>query len=602
MLSFLAPVLVWLLAACGIWIAAVLIHEGLNKGLSPSSRHQQGFRFAVAAVLAVLPWAVSGATPCGPRFWMAVAVSAVWAVTYPLLFHLSSRRSSPDYDNYMDSAVACYMFGALSALGILAASCGTAVGIIAATVAAVVEFLMLAICAAQWIYYFLYKKCIDNAGMVILEQTHVNEVFEFSRSYPWYLSILPPIAFIALAWVCAWANLSGEYGADYQPVWVVIAEAVIFVALVVLTFNGRRSPFSRSGIIRLYLDVREYTHSTEDYEAHCRERVKDLEVEPLGKPWTKPSTIVMVIGESATRDFMSAFVKMEHDTTPWMRQSAESDPQHFMLYPHIYSCALFTVASLERALTEFNQYNGKDFNSACTVIDIARALGYKVHWYSNQGHLGAFDTRVTLMANTSDVAKWTKQQLNRPQYDMTMLDFIDELDPNVNNLLVFHLKGSHFNFLNRFPAECTVWGNRNPHDDETNYLNTLRYTDGFLHEVFERCRARLNMQAMVYFSDHGCIPSQRRKPGFDGFNNVRIPLMVWLSDEYRRLHPERYEALQANRDRYFTNDFVYELMCGIFDIRSAHFNEADSLASTQYAHTPADLTTDEGRISLTTDV
>ena len=71
---------------------------------------------------------------------------------------------------------------------------------------------------------------------------------------------------------------------------------------------------------------------------------------------------------------------------------AEADPAHFMLFPNAYSCALYTVATLEKALTEFNQYNGKNFNEACTVVDIAHALGYRVHWYSNQGHLGAFDT------------------------------------------------------------------------------------------------------------------------------------------------------------------------------------------------------------------
>ena len=51
-------------------------------------------------------------------------------------------------------------------------------------------------------------------------------------------------------------------------------------------------------------------------------RLKDLNVRPLGKPFGKPSTIMMVIGESASRDYMSAFTKMDHDTTPWMRGMA----------------------------------------------------------------------------------------------------------------------------------------------------------------------------------------------------------------------------------------------------------------------------------------
>lgn len=71
---------------------------------------------------------------------------------------------------------------------------------------------------------------------------------------------------------------------------------------------------------------------------------------------------------------------------------------------------MVTVNSLERALTECNQYNDKEFFDSVSIVDMAHKLGYKVHWYSNQGHLGAFDTPVTLVADTSDVARWTDQQ------------------------------------------------------------------------------------------------------------------------------------------------------------------------------------------------
>ena len=54
----------------------------------------------------------------------------------------------------------------------------------------------------------------------------------------------------------------------------------------------------------------------------------------------------------------------------------------------------------------------------------------------------------------------TKQDLGKVQYDESLVDFLDELDPEENNFLVLHLKGSHFNFLNRYPADRTVWENR----------------------------------------------------------------------------------------------------------------------------------------------
>ena len=63
--------------------------------------------------------------------------------------------------------------------------------------------------------------------------------------------------------------------------------------------------------------------------------------------------------------------------------------------------------------------------------------------------MGCADTPVTLVAENSDVAKWTKQELNKVQYDQSLLEFMDELNPEVNNLLVLHLKGNHFNYSNR---------------------------------------------------------------------------------------------------------------------------------------------------------
>ena len=65
-----------------------------------------------------------------------------------------------------------------------------------------------------------------------------------------------------------------------------------------------------------------------------------------------------------------------------------------------------------------NQYDkSQKFSTACSIVDIAHKLGWRVHWYSNQGHLGAADTPITIIAETSDVAKWTKQELGKVQYD-----------------------------------------------------------------------------------------------------------------------------------------------------------------------------------------
>lgn len=62
-----------------------------------------------------------------------------------------------------------------------------------------------------------------------------------------------------------------------------------------------------------------------------------------------------------------------------------------------------------------------------------------------------------------------------------------------------------------------------------------------------------------------------------------------------------YNALQANHNRYFTNDLAYNLMCGLMDVKSNCYDESDSIASEKYRHTVETLLTDDGRMPLTDD-
>ena len=63
----------------------------------------------------------------------------------------------------------------------------------------------------------------------------------------------------------------------------------------------------------------------------------------------------------------------------------------------------------------------------------------------------------------------------------------------------------------------------------------------------------------------------------------------------------RFEALRQNRDRYWTNDLLYELMCGVLDVESEHYDETASLASPRYRFTRDELLTFEGQLHISDD-
>lgn len=575
---------------------STVFYRSVNNGISSSSKHQQLTRLSVASLIAMLPWLAIGEVPSGAAPVFMGATSLFWAITYPLLYHLSNRRTLSEYDNQMDIAFGLYLFGLMSALHIALAS----VPELSAWIIGFIEAVLLVLILAQWVYYFIYKEVISFDGMTVVQGTDVNEVFEFVKSFNPFGVAIVILLLIGVIIAPFALNLSTLAIAAHLPIWIVLVEATIVLALIGLIFVGRKSPVRRCGIVALYLNILDYRKKNSQYAANAELRRKSLKVSSSLTDDLSPRTIVLVIGESANRDFMSAFTELDRETTPWMSEIKKSE--NAILFPNAYSSAMVTVNSLQRALTESNQYNDKEFFDSVSIIDIAHKLGYKVHWYSNQGHIGAFDTPMTLIADTADVARWTDQQLNQASYDESLLDFLCEVDGSRNNLVVLHLMGSHFNFSSRYPANRKVWSPKSRENKNViNYLNSICYTDDVLRRIYEYAVGNLNLDAMVYFSDHATYPDRTRTPGFMGFGMTRIPLFVWLSDRYRENLPERAKALRCNAEKYFTNDLVYELMCGVLDVTSDNFDESNSLASDKYKFTRDMLLTYDGTIRIADD-
>lgn len=580
-----------LLTALFLWGFSFGIYMTCNHGIAKNARGQQMRRYLSAALIAAIPMGVAKITLLQPIMLMNLFIAIAWIVTYPLLYHLTNRKVSPDYDNRLDIAMGIYLFGWLSCLSAMFPNLGFIIGIL--------DFALLMIPVFQIVYYFACKGCIDANGMKMLQETHYNEIIEFLRSYHPLKVLVVAFSILAMLAFCMWVNEQPLLFIQSPTIVETLIVAGVAIFITVYMWKPNHGVFARTGVALLYQVVKEYVTNNNRYVQELQQRVDELIVTPVNEP-QKKSTIIMVIGESASRDFMSAFNNVDVNTTPWMKKMMQ-DEEHFLVFPNAYSCGVQTVPVLEKALTEYNQYTGGEFYTSMSIVDIARKLGYKIHWYSNQGHLGAADTPITLVANTSDVAKWTKQELNKVQYDENLIDFLDEVNPEENNFVVLHLKGSHFNFENRFPVSHRQWGEAGDNDNIVNYKNAIHYTDTVLSRFYEYGRKNLNLQAMVYFSDHGCVPDKHRLPNFGGFGDTRIPLCVWLSNDYCNRHPMRAEALRNNRKCYWTNDLAYELMCGVFDIKSNHFKEFNSLASSEYRYTREDLVVMDGKINIKDD-
>lgn len=585
----------YIITAVIFYLFSYIYYLKISHGLGNKATYLQLRRFIPCAILSVLPAALAGLPLTSPLFVIPTIIAILWIVTYPTLYFISNHKVSSDFEFHFEAVFGLYFIAWISSLGIIMQQISW-LAIPATILITVAELIMLSIPVAQLIYYSLYKACINENGMEMIQETHYNEIIEFIKSMPLVLNIFTFLGSICVTAAALFVNYQEMIIQKNTPIVNLAIIAAIAIFLSTYLWKKRHGVFIRTAIVEFYLDVKEYLATNLQYSQNMQERISKLQVTPLNKD-DKPHTILLVIGESESRDYMKAFNKeYKYNTTPWLDKMVQS--KNFILFPNAFSIYANTVIAVSNALTEINQYNDKKFYESCSVVDIAHAAGYKVHWYSNQGHLGCADTPVTLIANTADVAKWTKQELNQVQYDESLLPYLDELDPEKNNFLIVHLKGNHFNFLNRFPESFTKFGTPGKYDLEVNYADSIAYTDYILEQIFNHAKNKLNLQAMVYFSDHATVPDKRRSPNFEGLASVRIPFFTYFADEYIAQHKEVYDTLKMHENFYWTNDLAYELLCSILDVKSNRFDEANSLASEKFKYKREDLRTNCGQTKL----
>lgn len=574
-----------------------LYYINISHGLGRKAELLQLRRFLPCAILAVLTPALTNQSLTSPAFLVSLLIGVLWILTYPSLYYFTFHKNSSDFGFHLDVVFGLYFIGWSFSIKFLI-NYFNLFPTVSLTMFSLFEFAIIAILLLQWLYYTVYKACINDNAIMLLRGTDFNEAIEFYRSLPLYIQISSPCAAFFL---CS-AIIVNNHSRLTISVLPVSTLYIIAVAVIFMTFylwNSKKGVFIRTGIIELFLDVQNYLKETASYHVHLQKRLACLKVEQQNGYAPIQGTVILVIGESESRDYMSAFCDYEYNTTPWLKQNKET--RNFILFPKAYACADQTVPVLEMALTEANQYNYKKFFESCSIIDIAKKAGYKTYWFSNQGHIGSAETAITLIANTADKALWTKQNLNNFQYDETLLKYLQEVDPSQNNFIVLHLIGNHFNFINRYPQEFAAFSKPGKYDLVPNYLDSIAYTDHVLQQITEYAQKNLKLQSLLYFSDHGTLPDKRRSPNFGGFGTVRIPMFAWFSDEYIEKNTSAYQTLANHQNYYFTNDLTYDLMCSIFNIKSNHFDETNSLASPKYKFTREMLTTDLGKMYIKDD-
>lgn len=299
-------------------------------------------------------------------------------------------------------------------------------------------------------------------------------------------------------------------------------------------------------------------------------------------------THIVIIGESANRDHLKAFTpSYPEDTTPWL-SSKVNDPD-FSLNYMAYSNFPNTLMSLSYAMTSANQYGDMDLSHAVSMVDAARAAGYRTDWISFHNRSSLSSAGVTLIAERSDAAFWEKN------YDEYAVDVMKKLPPAKRRVLFINIMGSHYTYLARVPADQRGALGISENDPYYGYDLTVAYTDRVIRDIFEYAKAHMNLKSLVYFSDHGENMEHFHSTSPFFYDMVHIPFFVYLSPDYQAAHPSLMPVLKSHEKRPFTNDLAFDTVTGLWQAKTNFYHAAYDISSPDYVITIEEAKTFGGK-------
>ena len=429
---------------------------------------------------------------------------------------------------------------------------------------------MLFFIGAFVVYYIKYHAIVSDVAFLSILSTTYKEALGYILS----IMISPLISFLILSIVIllpfiSYLSLSRIEKVEYSrkvSFYINILFLCSFIGL--LSVVGKMFPFDQyihltrnSSILNSFTELSKNIDKNDD-NITLKDNVGSLK-----------GTIILVVGESANRDYMSSFnTNMKYNTTPW--ELEQKNNLNFIFLNLAYSNYPNTNMSLSKALTQSNQYNEIELSKAITLVGLAKKAHYRTFWISTQSNDGMYDSIATTIGNRADYTYW----LNG--YDDEVYQKLSEIDISDNNFIVIHILGSHDRYTDRVPADFQP--DKYPHTKDGEYMRTLEYTDTLLENIYNYGKEHLNLNAMVYMSDHGENLEYGHTDNPFYYEMVHIPTWVYLSDSFKASSPKIYENLVNNKDKVFTNDLMFELISSLLGAYPSDYNPEFDISSDKY--------------------
>lgn len=312
----------------------------------------------------------------------------------------------------------------------------------------------------------------------------------------------------------------------------------------------------------------------------------------------KIKNVVFILGESTNRNHMHLYGYYLPNTPNLDDMAAKGE---ISVFRDVVSPHSTTVAVLSKLFTFCNHESEKPWYEYENLIDIMNSAGYKTHWLSNQESSGIWGNVAQIYAAHSNVSHFTRIRDSREDdglEDGALFPLVDEAilqRDGKKNFYVVHLMGGHGLYYNRFPYIFTRFTKDDIQLDVNDgqktviaqYDDALYYNDYIVSGIIDKFRNLEEDSIVIYVPDHG--EAVYDEGGFTGHieenpsrHMIEIPVIIWASEKFKELHPEKWAAITAAVENPYMTDDMIHTMLDIVDVQTADYEPSRSIINRRF--------------------
>lgn len=346
------------------------------------------------------------------------------------------------------------------------------------------------------------------------------------------------------------------------------------------------------------------------YDIH--EQNKALENFTFGIPrltGSDSTLVVFLIGETSRYDHWSVN-GYERPTSPCLAARGTQ----VISFDSCYSIANLTTVSVPFMLSRATPQTPQLYPKEKSLVDAFQEAGYKTAWIADQSFNNHFLHRISAQCDYTRYIPPTEAEVFVDTVLLAPLRYVLQQD-NQRQMIVLHSLGCHFKYSERYPDDFQVftpdmkgmslrdmltnvdinddggvsWRNLRPENLAAfrnmkamlinSYDNAIHFADYFIDRVLCELEQTGRSVVLVYVGDHGenLLDDERNMfmhGTFSGsYYEYHVPLFVWTSEAYRRQHPDRVAAIQANRTKQLSTMYLFH---SLLDLGGVPYSRIDS--------------------------